>query len=358
MLWTNLSPHRLDRDKGQGNSPILSSQYSPPSHQHVPRQTGFLNVNHGRPLDQSNDRPSLRTPSVTPGPSIQPGPSSQYGVPLKTGILDVSCPQPNAFNNRSLSRTPVDQHGPDYEGWGLPVPVQQYSNIRECDTRYLYGARHQYGPDPLGPPPYGHYPYRPPPYNYHDYGRPPHQQHPYKPVPHGHQGFYDHPRPLWEYGYPIPDDSQYFTESSSTPEVEDRQISRQIESSSDDALTTFAMPASSSAISEHAKFDLYMEDNFSDEDLSDEGDTADFIDKDTASLPDEGLNTEGNLPEESLSECVLVSEDNQRSEKKCVIEFPPPKNPLLITPKSRVTKTPSPKNPLPSDMTKTLPANK
>ncbi|KAG6018551.1 hypothetical protein E4U19_000214, partial [Claviceps sp. Clav32 group G5] len=77
------------------------------------------------------------------------------------------------------------------------------------------------------------------------------------------------------------------------------------------------MPVSSSAISEHAKFDLYMEDDFSDEDFFDEGDTADFIDKDTASLPDEGLNTEENLPEESLSECVLVFEENQRSENSC-----------------------------------------
>ncbi|KAG5923551.1 hypothetical protein E4U61_003071 [Claviceps capensis] len=77
------------------------------------------------------------------------------------------------------------------------------------------------------------------------------------------------------------------------------------------------MPASSSAISKHAKFDLYMEDDFSDTDLSDEGDTADSIDKDTASLPDEGLNTEENLPEESFSECVLVSEENQRSENSC-----------------------------------------
>lgn len=77
------------------------------------------------------------------------------------------------------------------------------------------------------------------------------------------------------------------------------------------------MPASRSAISEHAKLDLYMEDDFSDEDLSDEDDTADFIDKDTASLPDEGLNTEENLPEESLSECVFVFEENQRSENSC-----------------------------------------
>ncbi|KAG6206761.1 hypothetical protein E4U35_001432 [Claviceps purpurea] len=62
-------------------------------------------------------------------------------------------------------------------------------------------------------------------------------------------------------------------------------------------------------ISEHAKLNLYMEDDFSDEDLSDEDDTADFIDKDNASLP--------NLPEESLSECVLAFEENQRSEILC-----------------------------------------
>ncbi|KAG6259889.1 hypothetical protein E4U47_000830 [Claviceps purpurea] len=92
---------------------------------------------------------------------------------------------------------------------------------------------------------------------------------------------------------------------------------RQIESLSDDASTTSAIPASSSAINEHAKFDLYMDDDFSDEDLCDEGDTADFIDKDTASIPDEGLNTEENLPEESLSECVLVFEENQGSENSC-----------------------------------------
>ncbi|KAG6127252.1 hypothetical protein E4U38_001670 [Claviceps purpurea] len=60
--------------------------------------------------------------------------------------------------------------------------------------------------------------------------------------------------------------------------------------------------------SEHAKLNLYMEDDFSDEDLSDEDDTADFIDKDTASLPAE---------EESLSECVLAFEENQRSEISC-----------------------------------------
>ncbi|KAG6156076.1 hypothetical protein E4U51_008279 [Claviceps purpurea] len=60
-----------------------------------------------------------------------------------------------------------------------------------------------------------------------------------------------------------------------------------------------------------------MDDDFSDEDLCDEGDTADFIDKDTASIPDEGLNTEENLPEESLSECVLVFEENQGSENSC-----------------------------------------
>ncbi|KAG6087029.1 hypothetical protein E4U31_000631, partial [Claviceps sp. LM219 group G6] len=332
MHWTNSSPHRLDRDNGPGNSHILSSQSSPPDHhQHVPRQIGFLNVNPGRPLDRSNDHPSLRAPGATPGPSTQPGPSSQHGVPRKTGFPDARCPQPNPFNSRSLSRTPVDQHGMDYEGWGLPVPMQQYSDIRERDARYLYGARHQYGPDPLvypghgyqayGPPPYGpygHYPYRPPPYNYHDYGRAPHRQHPYEPLPHGHQGFYDQPRPLCEYRYPIPDDSRHFTERSSRPEVEDRQTIRHTESSSDDTPTTFAMPASSSAISEHAKFDLYyMEDDFSDEDLSDEDDTADFIDKDTASLPDEGLNSEENLPEESLSECVFVFEENQRSENSC-----------------------------------------
>ncbi|KAG6173117.1 hypothetical protein E4U27_006882 [Claviceps purpurea] len=70
--------------------------------------------------------------------------------------------------------------------------------------------------------------------------------------------------------------------------------------------------------SEHAKLNLYMEDDFSVEDLSDEDDTADFIDKDNASLSSEGFdNTEESLPEESLSECVLAFEENQRSEISC-----------------------------------------
>ncbi|KAG6166248.1 hypothetical protein E4U51_003709 [Claviceps purpurea] len=70
--------------------------------------------------------------------------------------------------------------------------------------------------------------------------------------------------------------------------------------------------------SEHAKLNLYMEDDFSVEDLSDEDDTADFIDKDNASLSAEGFdNTEESLPEESLSECVLAFEENQRSEISC-----------------------------------------
>ncbi|KAG6245915.1 hypothetical protein E4U49_000672 [Claviceps purpurea] len=328
MHWTNLSPRRLDRDKGPDNSPILSSQYGPPNHRHVPRQTGSSCVSYVQQPGPPDYRPLRRTPSHPPDLSGQSGPSDQHGVPRQTGFPDVRCPPPNAFNSRSLSRTPVNQHGPDYEGWGLPV--QHHSNSRDCDARYLYGARHQYGPDPLiypgygyqtyRSPPFGHYPYGPPPYSYHDYGRPPNRQHPYEPVPYGHQEFYDQPqpRPLWEHGYSITHDRQYFEERSSRPEANARQTTRQIESLLDDASTTSAIPASSSAISEHAKFDLYMDDDFSDEDLCDEGDTADFIDKDTASIPDEGLNTEEILPEEFVSSTNELQCDFPMQDKNLV----------------------------------------
>ncbi|KAG6270291.1 hypothetical protein E4U47_003643 [Claviceps purpurea] len=62
---------------------------------------------------------------------------------------------------------------------------------------------------------------------------------------------------------------------------------------------------------EHGK--LYIEEDFSDEDLSDEEDTADFIDRteNTANFPAEALDTEKSLPEESVSDRVLYSKENQ-----------------------------------------------
>ncbi|KAG5921358.1 hypothetical protein E4U61_006837 [Claviceps capensis] len=101
------------------------------------------------------------------------------------------------------------------------------------------------------------------------------------------------------------------------------------------------MPVSSSAIREHGK--LCIEEDFSGEDLSDEEDTADFIDRtplasllkpsileracqrnpflivcfipkpkeNQAAHEFEDLDAEENRPEESLSECVLAFQENQ-----------------------------------------------
>ncbi|KAG6276213.1 hypothetical protein E4U48_001693 [Claviceps purpurea] len=171
----NLPPRQLDRDKGPANPLILSSQYGHPNHRDVPGRTGSLSISYDNSPTHSTTAPLRRTPSHPPGLFGQPGPSEH-----------MACPQSNAFDSRSLSRTLVDQLSPsnglsgmDCEGWDLPV--QYDSNFRECDARYLYGGRYQYGPDPLaypgygyqtyGPLPYGHCPYGPPPYSYHDNGR-------------------------------------------------------------------------------------------------------------------------------------------------------------------------------------------
>ncbi|KAG6190719.1 hypothetical protein E4U27_005388 [Claviceps purpurea] len=94
-------------------------------------------------------------------------------------------------------------------------------------------------------------------------------------------------------------------ECSTRPELKAIQTTRQIEFLSESAPTTSAMPVSSSAISEHGK--LYIGEGFSDEDLTDEEDTADFIDRteNTANFPAEALDTEKSLPEESVSDRVL-----------------------------------------------------
>ncbi|CCE33233.1 uncharacterized protein CPUR_07157 [Claviceps purpurea 20.1] len=183
----SLPPRQLDRDKGPDNPLILSSQYGHPNHQDVPGRTGSLSISYDNSPTHSATAPLRRTPSHPRGLVDQPGPSDHMALPRQTGFPGARCPQPNAFDSRSLSRTLVDQLSPsnglsgmDCEGWDLPV--QYDSNFRECDARYLYGGRYQYGPDPLAYPGYGyqtygllpcgHYSYGPPPYSYHDNGRP------------------------------------------------------------------------------------------------------------------------------------------------------------------------------------------
>ncbi|KAG6304544.1 hypothetical protein E4U45_001465 [Claviceps purpurea] len=150
----SLPPRQLDRDKGPDNPLILSSQYGHPNHRDVPGRTGSLSISYDNSPTHSATAPLRRTPSHPRGLVDQPGPSDH-----------MACPQPNAFDSRSLSRTLVDQLSPSNGLSGM-----------DCE------ARHQYGPDPLaypgygyqtyGPLPCGHYPYRPPPYSYHDNGRP------------------------------------------------------------------------------------------------------------------------------------------------------------------------------------------